>query len=120
MGKIGEKVAQPVLTAIDDGTLEKHWGSLNVDDEGTPAKRTVLIENGVLKAYLADRIGARQVGVTPTGSGRRESYKFAPVSRMRNTYIDNGPHTTDEIMASVAYGLYAKKMGGGSVGSFDW
>ncbi len=115
VGKIGEKVAQPVLTAIDDGTLEKHWGSLNVDDEGTPAKRTVLIENGVLKAYLADRIGARQVGVTPTGSGRRESYKFAPVSRMRNTYIDNGPHTTDEIMASVAYGLYAKKMGGGSV-----
>jgi TldD protein len=115
VGKIGETVAQSVLTAIDDGTLDHRWGSINVDDEGEPAKRTVLIENGVLKAYLADRIGARQVGVSQTGSGRRESYKFAPVSRMRNTYIDNGPHTPEEILASVEYGLYAKKMGGGSV-----
>lgn len=115
VGKIGETVAQSVLTAIDDGTLDHRWGSINVDDEGQPAKRTVLIENGVLKAYLADRIGARQVGVSQTGSGRRESYKFAPVSRMRNTYIDNGPHTPEEIIASVEYGLYAKKMGGGSV-----
>jgi TldD protein len=115
VGKIGETVAQAVLTAIDDGTLEHRWGSLNVDDEGEAAKRTVLIENGVLKAYLADRIGARQVGVPQTGSGRRESYKFAPVSRMRNTYIDNGPHSPEEIIASVEYGLYAKKMGGGSV-----
>ena len=115
VGKVGQSVAQPVLTAVDDGTLAHHWGSLNVDDEGTPAKRTVLIENGVLKAYLADRIGARQVDVPQTGSGRRESYKFAPVSRMRNTYIDNGPHTPEEIIASVDYGLYAKKMGGGSV-----
>lgn len=115
VGKIGETVAQSVLTAIDDGTLDHRWGSLNVDDEGQPAKRTVLIENGVLKAYLADRIGARQVDVPQTGSGRRESYKFAPVSRMRNTYIDNGPHTPEEIIASVEYGLYAKKMGGGSV-----
>lgn len=115
VGKIGETIAQPILTAIDDGTLKNHWGSLNVDDEGLPAKRTLLIEKGVLKSYLSDRIGSRQVGVPQTGSGRRESYKFAPVSRMRNTYIDRGPHTLEEIIASVEYGLYAKKMGGGSV-----
>jgi TldD protein len=114
-GKVGEPVAQPILTAIDDGTLASHWGSLNVDDEGLPAQRTVLIENGVLKHYLSDRIGAAQVGIARTGSARRESYKFAPVSRMRNTYIDKGPHTMEEMIASVELGLYAKKMGGGSV-----
>ncbi|MEE9146502.1 MAG: TldD/PmbA family protein [Candidatus Tectomicrobia bacterium] len=114
-GKIGQTIAQPILTAIDDGTLEHRWGSLNIDDEGIPAQRTVLIENGVLKTFLADRTGARQVGVPRTGSGRRESYKFAPVSRMRNTYIDRGPHSVEEMIASVDYGLYAKKMGGGSV-----
>jgi TldD protein len=114
-GKLGESVAQPILTAIDDGTLSNHWGSLNVDDEGQPAQRTVLIENGVLKGYLSDRIGARQVGVARTGSARRESYRFAPVSRMRNTYIDRGPHTVEDMIASVEHGLYAKKMGGGSV-----
>jgi TldD protein len=114
-GKIGQQIAQPVLTAIDDGTLEHRWGSFNIDDEGLPAQRTVLIENGILKTFLADRIGAAQVGIPRTGSGRRESYKFAPVSRMRNTYIDRGPHTVEEMIASVDYGLYAKKMGGGSV-----
>lgn len=114
-GKIGQSVAQPVLTAIDDGTLERRWGSINVDDEGTPAQRTVLIEKGVLKNYLSDRIGARQVGVPRSGSARRESYQFAPVSRMRNTYIDRGPHSIDDMIASIDFGLYAKKMGGGSV-----
>jgi len=114
-GKVGQSVAQPILTAIDDGTLDHRWGSLNVDDEGTPAQRTVLIENGILKNYLSDRIGARQVGVPRSGSARRESYRYAPVSRMRNTYIDRGPHTVEEMIASVDYGLYAKKMGGGSV-----
>ena len=114
-GKVGQPVGQPILTAIDDGTLTGHWGSLNVDDEGLPAQRTVLIENGILKNYLSDRVGAGQVGVPRTGSARRESYKFAPVSRMRNTYIDRGPHTVEEMIASVDYGLYAKKMGGGSV-----
>ncbi len=114
-GKIGQQIAQPVLTAIDDGTLEHRWGSCNIDDEGLPAQRTVLIENGILKTFLADRIGAAQVGIARAGSGRRESYKFAPVSRMRNTYIDRGPHTLDEMIASIDYGLYAKKMGGGSV-----
>lgn len=114
-GKLGQAVAQPILTAIDDGTLTNRWGSLNVDDEGQPAQRTVLIENGILRSYLSDRIGARQVGMARTGSARRESYRFAPVSRMRNTYIDRGPHTVEEMIASVDYGLYARKMGGGSV-----
>jgi TldD protein len=114
-GKMGQQIAQPVLTAIDDGTIDHGWGSFNIDDEGLPAQRTVLIENGILKTFLADRIGAAQVGIARTGSGRRESYKFAPVSRMRNTYIDRGPHTVEEMIASVDYGLYAKKMGGGSV-----
>jgi TldD protein len=114
-GKVGQPVAQPILTAIDDGTLANTWGSLNVDDEGYPAQRTVLIEGGILKNYLSDRIGARQVGVPRTGSSRRESYKFAPVSRMRNTYLERGPHTVEQMIASVEHGLYAKKMGGGSV-----
>jgi TldD protein len=114
-GKVGQAVAQPILTAIDDGTLDRRWGSINVDDEGTPAQRTVLIENGVLKNYLSDRIGARQVGVPRSGSARRESYQYAPVSRMRNTYIDRGPHTIEDMIASIEFGLYAKKMGGGSV-----
>ncbi len=114
-GRIGEQIAQSVLTAIDDGTLDHQWGSINVDDEGRPAQRTVLIENGVLKTFLADRIGARQVGVPASGSGRRESYKFAPVSRMRNTYIDKGSDSFEDMVASIDHGLYAKKMGGGSV-----
>ncbi|HEX9841165.1 MAG TPA: TldD/PmbA family protein, partial [bacterium] len=114
-GKLGQPVAQPILTAIDDGTLDHRWGSLNVDDEGHPGQRTVLIEKGILKSYLSDRIGARQVGMARTGSARRESYRFAPVSRMRNTYIDRGPHTVADMIASVDHGLYARKMGGGSV-----
>jgi len=113
--KVGEQVAQPVLTAIDDGTLANRWGSINVDDEGQPAQRTVLIENGILKGFLSDRVGARQVGIPRTGSARRESYRFAPVSRMRNTYIDRGPNSFDEMIGSIDFGLYAKKMGGGSV-----
>ena len=114
-GKIGQPVAQAILTAIDDGTIAGHWGSYNVDDEGLPAQRTVLIENGILKTYLSDRLGARQVGVARSGSARRESYRFAPVSRMRNTYIDRGSNTVEEMIGSVDLGLYAKKMGGGSV-----
>ena len=113
--KVGEQVGQSILTAIDDGTLANRWGSLNVDDEGEPGRRTVLIENGILKSFLSDRVGASQVGMSRTGSARRESYKFAPVSRMRNTYIDRGPHKVEDMLASVDFGLYAKKMGGGSV-----
>jgi TldD protein len=114
-GRLGEPVAQSLLTAIDDGTIAGHWGSCNVDDEGMPSERTVLIEKGILRAYLSDRIGARQAGVARTGSARRESYRFAPVSRMRNTYIDRGPHSVEEMIGSVEFGLYAKKLGGGSV-----
>jgi len=114
-GRLGEMVGQPILTAIDDGTLPNHWGSLNVDDEGRPAQRTVLIGKGRLNAFMSDRIGAAQAGVPHTGSARRESYKFAPVSRMRNTYIDRGPHRAEDMIQSIERGLYAKKMGGGSV-----
>jgi TldD protein len=113
--KIGERVGQSILTAIDDGTIANKWGSCNVDDEGTPTQKTVLIENGILNNYLSDRIGAGQVGISRTGSARRESYKFAPVSRMRNTFIAPGPHEIEEMLRSIKFGLYAKKMGGGSV-----
>ena len=113
--KIGMEVGKPILTAIDDGTLPNKWGSCNVDDEGTPTQKTVLIENGILKNYLSDRIGAGQVGIPRSGSARRESYKFAPVSRMRNTFISPGPDSVDQMIQSIDFGLYAKKMGGGSV-----
>lgn len=114
-GKLGEQIAHPCLTAIDDGTLQGVWGSLEIDDEGTPTERTVLIENGILKSYLSDRIGAEQVGVKRTGSARRESYQYAPVSRMRNTFIAQGDSSTEDMLASVDNGLYAIKMAGGSV-----
>mgnify|MGYP001407882043 FL=1 len=113
--KIGMEVGQPILTAIDDGTLPNKWGSCNVDDEGTPTQKTVLIENGILKNFLSDRIGAGQVGIPRSGSARRESYKFAPVSRMRNTFIAPGRDSVEEMIQSIDFGLYAKKMGGGSV-----
>ncbi|MDH4120710.1 MAG: TldD/PmbA family protein [Deltaproteobacteria bacterium] len=114
-GKIGQQVAQSVLTAVDDGTIASAWGSFNVDDEGTPPQRTVLIENGVLKSFLADRQGGKLAGAATTGSARRENYKFAPVARMRNTFIAPGPHSVEAMIASIDNGLYAKKMGGGSV-----
>ncbi|SHK67844.1 TldD/PmbA family protein [Fibrobacter sp. UWEL] len=114
-GKLGEAIGQPCLTAIDDGTLDGVWGSLKIDDEGTPAERTVLIENGILKTYMSDRVGAAEVGVKLSGSARRESYKYAPVSRMRNTFIAPGKDTLDSMIASVDYGLYAARMAGGSV-----
>jgi len=114
-GKLGELIAHEAVTAIDDGTLPGLWGSLNVDDEGTPVQRTVLIEKGVLKTFLSDRVGAAEVGVPLSGSARRESYKFAPVSRMRNTFIAPGKDSLDDMIASIEDGLYASKMGGGSV-----
>jgi TldD protein len=113
--KLGEQVCSPLVTAIDDGTIANAWGSLNIDDEGHPTQRNVLIENGVLKSYLIDKLGGRKMGMASTGSGRRESYKFAPTSRMTNTYIDAGTSTPEEIIANTEYGLYAKYMGGGSV-----
>lgn len=113
--KIGEKIASEVVTAIDDGTLKNEWGSSNIDDEGNPTQRNVLIENGILKGYMIDKLNGRRMNMSPTGSSRRESYKYAPTSRMTNTFIAPGNSTPDEIVKSTEYGLYAKYMGGGSV-----
>lgn len=114
-GKLGEVIASPIVTAIDDGRPANEWGSLNIDDEGTPTRRNVLIENGVLKSYLVDYLNGLKMGMPSTGSSRRESYKYAPTSRMTNTYIAPGKDKVKDIIADTAYGLYAKKMGGGSV-----
>lgn len=113
--KMGQQVANPVLTAIDDGTIPNDWGSTNIDDEGMPTQKTVLIENGILKSFIVDKMGSLKTGFARTGSGRRQSYKFAPASRMRNTYIAAGTSKLEDLIASVDYGIYAKKMGGGSV-----
>ena len=113
--KLGEQIASPLVTAIDDGTLPNEWGSLNIDDEGTPTQKNVLIENGILKSYLIDKLNARRMNMESTGSGRRESYKFAPTSRMTNTFIANGDSTFEEIISNTEKGLFAKKPGGGSV-----
>lgn len=114
-GKLGQKVANEKVTAIDDGTIPGAWGSVNIDDEGNPTKRNVLIENGVLKSYMVDRLGSRRMGLPMTGNSRRQSYEYEPTSRMTNTFIDNGPDKNEDIIASIEYGLYAKSMGGGSV-----
>ncbi len=114
-GKIGELIAHPSVTAIDDGTLVNAWGSQNIDDEGNPVQKTVLIKDGKLQAYMSDRVGGKEVGAGITGSSRRESYQYAPVSRMRNTYIDRGDSTLAQMLATIDHGIYAKKMGGGSV-----
>lgn len=114
-GKLGQVVASPLVTAIDDGTIENGWGSANFDDEGYPQQRRVLIDKGVLKTYMVDKLNGRRMNHAPTGSSRRESYKYAPTSRMSNTFIDNGTSTLEEIIKATPYGLYAKKMGGGSV-----
>lgn len=113
--KLGEQIANPIVTAIDDGTIPNAWGSLNVDDEGTPTQRKVLIENGILKSYMIDKLNGRRMNMASTGSGRRQNYRFAPTSRMTNTFIAEGPNTREEIIANTEYGLYAKSMGGGSV-----
>ena len=114
-GKLGQMVASPIVTAIDDGTIPNEWGSTNIDDEGTPTTKLTLIENGVLKNYMIDKLNGRRMNMPSTGSSRRQDYTFAPTSRMRNTYIAAGEHDEGEIIASCGDGLYAKKMGGGSV-----
>ena len=114
-GKLGEKIAHEKVTAIDDGTLPNEWGSINIDDEGTPAQRNVLIENGVLKSYMIDKFNGRRMGMPSTGSSRRQSFAYAPTSRMTNTFIAPGSDKDEDIIASIEYGLYAKAMGGGSV-----
>lgn len=114
-GKLGQKIASECVTAIDDGTEPNSWGSINIDDEGTPTQKNVLIENGILKNYLVDKLNGLRMGMPSTGSGRRESYKYAPTSRMTNTYIAAGTDSDEEMIASMGDGLYAEKMGGGSV-----
>jgi TldD protein len=114
-GKLNTLVASEIVTAIDDGTIENAWGSANYDDEGYPQQRRVLIEKGILKSYMIDKINARRMNMEPTGSSRRQNYKFSPTSRMSNTFIDNGESSFDDIIKNTKYGLFAKKMGGGSV-----
>ena len=114
-GRVGERVASPLCTVVDDGTLPGRRGSLTIDDEGTPTACTTLIENGILKGYMQDRLNARLMGVAPTGNGRRESYQHLPMPRMTNTYMLAGPHDPEEILRSVRKGLYAKNFGGGQV-----
>ncbi|MEO1002980.1 MAG: TldD/PmbA family protein [Cyanobacteria bacterium J06638_7] len=114
--KVGEPIAHPAVTAIDEGLSDGAFGSLSMDDEGMEAQRTVLIENGVLQRFLSDRAGELRTGHARTGSGRRQSHNFAAASRMRNTFIAAGPHSPDELIRSVDRGLYCKSMGGGSVG----
>ena len=114
-GKLGQMIAAPCVTAIDDGTMVNEWGSLHIDDEGMPTTNLTLIENGVLKNYMIDKLGGRRMNMAPTGSGRRQSYAWAPTSRMRNTYIAAGKDDEAEMIATMGDGLYAKKMGGGSV-----
>jgi TldD protein len=108
-------VASPLCTIVDDGTLPGRRGSLSIDDEGTPSSCTTLIENGVLKGYLQDKLNARLMGTHSTGNGRRESFAHLPMPRMTNTYMLNGPHDPAEIIASVQRGLYAVNFGGGQV-----
>jgi TldD protein len=114
-GRVGERVASPLCTVVDDGTLPGRRGSLNVDDEGTPTQRTVLIEDGILRGYLQDRLNARLMGVAPTGNGRRQSFAHMPMPRMTNTCMLAGPHHPEEIIASVKKGVYARNFGGGQV-----
>jgi TldD protein len=114
-GMIGQQVASPLCTVVDDGTMSGRRGSLNVDDEGIPAQNTVLIENGILKGYMQDRMNAGLMGVSSTGNGRRESYAHLPMPRMTNTYMLAGEHDPQEIIASVEKGLYAVNFGGGQV-----
>ena len=114
-GKLGQQIANPKVTAIDDGTIPNAWGSINIDDEGTPAQKNVLIENGILKSYMIDKFNGRRMGMASTGSGRRQSYAYCPTSRMTNTYIAAGEDKNEDIIGSIEYGLYAASMGGGSV-----
>ena len=114
-GKLGKQIANEKVTAIDDPTIPHAWGSIDVDDEGTPTRPIVLIEKGILKSYMIDRLGGRRMGMASTGSGRRQDFNYEPSSRMTNTYIANGEDKNEDIIASMENGLYCAKMGGGSV-----
>ena len=114
-GKLGQQIANEKVTAIDDGTIPNAWGSINIDDEGTPGRKNVLIEKGMLKSYMIDKFNGRRMGMASTGNARRQSYAYTPTSRMTNTYIAPGEDKNEDIIASIEYGLYAASMGGGSV-----
>ncbi len=114
-GMMGQRVAAPGITVVDDGTIENRRGSLTLDDEGTPTQCTTLIEDGILVGYMQDRMNARLMGVAPTGNGRRESFAHPPMPRMTNTYMRNGDRAPEEIIASVQKGIYAPDFGGGQV-----
>ncbi len=114
-GRVGERVASDLCTIVDDGTLPGRRGSLSIDDEGTATEQTVLIENGILKGYMQDKLNARLMGVKPTGNGRRESYAHSPMPRMTNTYMLPGQHNPEDIIKSVKKGLYARNFAGGQV-----
>lgn len=113
--KLGKQIANRCVTAIDDGTIPGAWGSQHVDDEGNPQQKRVLISHGILKSYMIDQLNGRRMGMPSTGSGRRQSYRYEPTSRMSNTYIAPGKSTMAEMLEGIEKGLYAKKMGGGSV-----
>lgn len=113
--RLGEKVASDLVTLVDDGSIINSWGSLGVDDEGMRTQKNYLIEAGILKSYMIDKLNARRMGLVPTASGRRQNYRFAPTSRMTNTYIDNGDSTREEIISSTERGLFAKNISAGSV-----
>lgn len=114
-GKLGEQVTSPLCTIVDDGTLVNRRGSLSIDDEGTPAQKNILIENGILKGYMQDKLNARLMGMAPTGNARRESYMCLPMPRMTNTYMLAGSSTREEIIESIDYGVYASMLAGGQV-----
>lgn len=114
-GKLGTKIASDLVSAIDDPTITDEWGSFKIDDEGVIPEKHLLIENGILKGYLVDRLGARRLETKPGGCGRRQSYQFQPTSRMSNTFITSGNSTHEDIISETDYGLYAACMGGGSV-----
>ncbi|MBO9714093.1 metalloprotease TldD [Sphingomonas sp.] len=114
-GRIGERVAAPGVTVVDDGTIGERRGSLSIDDEGTPTQENILIEDGILKGYIQDRLNARLMGVEPTGNGRRESFQHAPMPRMTNTFMKGGSDDPAELLSRVKKGIFAKSFGGGQV-----
>jgi TldD protein len=114
-GKLGEKVASDVFTMVDDGTLPNFRGTTNFDDEGTPMQRNVLIRNGVLEKYMTDILSAKQLGMPRTGNGRRESFRYMPIPRMTNTFIEQGKDAPEDILAATRSGIYVKSLSGGSV-----
>ena len=113
--KMGQKVSESFVTIVDDGTIPGNRGALNVDDEGNPTEKTILVNNGVLSSYLHDRISADYYKVKPTGNGRRQDFRNIPIPRMRSTYMENGPHKKEEIIASVKNGIYVDNFSNGQV-----